>query len=171
MRYSIGQHVVFLHEEGGGKIISFENGIYTVQDEVGFNRKYRESELGEVHSFNHKLDEIEISEPNLVQSKKGSRSVPNNWEIDLHIEELVDSHAHMTNYEIVQKQLLELRKFVAKAQEKKIRKIVVIHGVGTGVLRSEVRNFFQPISGAEFFDGDYKEYGQGATVVLLRYKY
>ena len=65
----------------------------------------------------------------------------------------------------------ELRIFVQNAQERKIRKIVVIHGVGEGVLKREVVTFFRGISGCEIYDGNYWEYGQGATVVELRYKY
>lgn len=172
MKFSIGQQVVFLNEEGGGIVLSFLKGVYTVEDQDGFRRNYREVELGAVHSKFPDLEDLNPTDFEEVTSQKKIKTNPEkNWQIDLHIEELVDSHVHMTNYEIVQKQLSELRKFVAKAQAKKVRKIVVIHGVGTGVLKSEVHHFFKSISGAEYFYGDYREFGQGATVILLRYNY
>jgi dsDNA-specific endonuclease/ATPase MutS2 len=57
-----------------------------------------------------------------------------------------------------------------EAQAKRLTKIVFIHGVGEGVLRSEIRHELRKYENVEFLDGDYREYGQGATEVRLWYK-
>lgn len=171
MKFTINQNVVFLNEEGGGTVESYSDGFYGVKDQDGFVRNYRESDLGLVHSTSHAVEGLE----DYLEEESGNQSVKSRLSavhsIDLHIEELTDDHSHMSNYDIIQKQMRELRIFVQNAQERKIRKIVVIHGVGEGVLKREVVTFFQGISGCELYDGNYWEYGQGATVVELRYKY
>lgn len=168
MKFAIGQKVVFLHEEGGGEIVGFEKGYYFVEDEDGFKRKYREYDLAQVLS-NEFIVPDEKTEQSEHHARRSKIEVSvDEWEIDLHIEELTDSHRGMTNYEIVQKQIFEFQKFLRAARSKKIRRLVVIHGVGEGVLRSEVRSILDSIPGTEYFDEDYRK---GATVVILRYKH
>jgi dsDNA-specific endonuclease/ATPase MutS2 len=41
----------------------------------------------------------------------------------------------------------------------------VIHGVGEGVLKNEVRTYLENQSGIEFYDSDFREYGKGATTI------
>ena len=47
------------------------------------------------------------------------------------------------------------------------RKLIVIHGVGEGVLREEVRRTLQYYQGVQFHDADMRRYGVGATEVLI----
>lgn len=173
MKYQVGQQVVFLHEEGGGVIKAVtERAQYIIQDEFGFDRLYSEQDLAPVYNDKFEVDEKVIEErkdPQKEQSKPNRSG--NEWQIDLHIEELVDDHSQMSNYEILQLQMRKLRLFVLEAQDRKIRKIIVIHGVGEGVLKHEVVSYLKSVPGSETFDGNYWEYGQGATVALLRYKY
>jgi hypothetical protein len=89
------------------------------------------------------------------------------WEIDLHIEELLDSHIGWSNSEILLKQMTEFRSFFKKAQEKSIAKIIVIHGVGEGVLKNEIRSFLSKKENVEFYDASYLEYGKGATEIRI----
>jgi DNA-nicking Smr family endonuclease len=77
----------------------------------------------------------------------------------------------MGNAEILSYQLKELRNFYSKARDKHIRKLIIIHGVGEGVLKDEVRLFLSKKEGIEYFDADYREYGKGATAVELRYNF
>jgi DNA-nicking Smr family endonuclease len=54
------------------------------------------------------------------------------------------------------------------AEEKKIPRVVFIHGVGQGVLRQEIRkilNDYYPH--CEFMDAPYHTYGYGATEVRI----
>ncbi|MDX1653518.1 MAG: Smr/MutS family protein, partial [Brumimicrobium sp.] len=92
------------------------------------------------------------------------------WEIDLHTHQFLISEAGLSNREILDKQLFELRKFYRSAREKRIRKIIIIHGVGQGVLKGEVRHFLEGQDGLEMYDADFREYGKGATAVDLFYK-
>ena len=91
------------------------------------------------------------------------------WELDLHIEVLVDSHAGMSNSEILERQMRELRVFYNSALQKRIRKLIIIHGVGEGVLKQEVRDFLAGKDGISYFDADFRTYGKGATAVEIRH--
>jgi hypothetical protein len=103
--------------------------------------------------------------------KKSKPHVANNpayeMEIDLHIEELIDRHAGMSNGEIIQIQLKYFQKALDQAIAERYRKLIVIHGVGTGRLKEEVRIILSSYNNLRFHDGSYSKYGFGATEVLI----
>lgn len=86
-------------------------------------------------------------------------------EVDLHIEELVDSTAGLSNFEMLNIQLERFEKEMDEALEKNIRKIIFIHGVGNGRLRQEIASILKKTPGVTFQDASFKEYGYGATQV------
>jgi DNA-nicking Smr family endonuclease len=176
MSFQIGQKVVFLHENGGGVIKEISsNGLFVVEDEDGFDRKYKASQLALVHGEHGEIGEIgegEIEhESHDFPKRQSTKRTSKEWLIDLHIETLIEDHSGMSNYDILKLQMNRLRSFVMEAQDRMVRRIVVVHGVGEGVLKHEVVTYFKGIPGTETFDGNYWEYGQGATVAILRYKY
>lgn len=89
------------------------------------------------------------------------------YEIDLHIHELLDRFEHMSNGEILQFQMTKCRAFVREAIEKRYPKIVLIHGVGEGVLRSEIHRYLEQLDTISFHDAPYRIYGYGATEVII----
>lgn len=172
MGYFIGQKIVFLHEEGGGVVISIEaNGRIKIEDEDGFSRICLKSEIAPVFG-EHEINDFVIEESDLLNHSSRSKKNKDHferWEIDLHIEELVDSHYGWTNGQILDHQMRCFRQFLSKARSNKVRRVVAIHGVGEGVLRHELREWLKRQSDLEFLDADYREYGQGATQVNLYY--
>jgi DNA-nicking Smr family endonuclease len=180
--FRVGEKVGLLYETGHGRVREVrEKGIYLVEDDGGFDRLFRENELVRIHSTDFHLpddavaqinDDDSITKRNYTihsEQRTGSRKPLEIWELDLHIESLLDSHGAMSNAEILQVQLRELRSFYNAAREKRIRKLVIIHGVGEGVLKSEVRIFLSKKEGLEYYDADFREYGKGATAVELFY--
>ena len=53
------------------------------------------------------------------------------------------------------------------AISKRIQKVVFIHGVGEGVLRTELEFLFNRYDNVKFYDADYQKYGRGATEVYI----
>lgn len=91
-------------------------------------------------------------------------------EVDLHIYELIDDLRGISNGDMLRIQLGHFRKKMAEARKKGIEKIVFIHGVGEGVLRSEIRHaLLRYEEVVEVLDASYEKYGAGATEVRLRY--
>lgn len=90
-------------------------------------------------------------------------------EIDLHINELLDSTAGMSNVEMLQCQIDKFHSVLNENKTKKGQKIVFIHGKGEGVLRSEIekqlKNRYKPY---QYQDASFREYGFGATMVTIK---
>lgn len=89
------------------------------------------------------------------------------WEVDLHIEEIIDEYKHLTNGEIVDIQIRHARATIEKARKQKIQKVVFIHGKGKGTLRMELLHLLSGYTFLEYYDASFKTYGGGATEVRL----
>ena len=90
-----------------------------------------------------------------------------NYEVDLHIEELLEDTAGMDNAEIIRYQLKHFEKCMDEAKRRPIKRFVVIHGVGKGKLRDEIRKLLKADS-IEHYDAALSKYGYGATEVLVK---
>jgi|TARA_R110000737_G_scaffold161270_1_gene189147 nucleoside 2-deoxyribosyltransferase len=175
MQFKIGETVRFLHEVGSGKILEIKSNSAILEDENGFEMEYPFSQL--VPSMQASEDELlgkvesqskinlTIKKPLFTPKYKGEKE----WKLDLHMENLTDSHKNMTNHEILTVQLNHFKKFIKTAEEAKVGRMVIVHGVGTGKLKNEILQLVRGINGAELFDADYSEYGRGASILERKY--
>ena len=100
--------------------------------------------------------------------KSGRRDLPVR-EIDLHINQLVDSVVGLSNREIVGAQMDTFHKELNQAITSNENSIVFIHGIGNGTLKLELRKSIdQEYKHCQFEDASFKEYGFGATLVRIR---
>jgi len=89
--------------------------------------------------------------------------------IDLHITELLDEHESLSKREILEIQLEKVESEMNSAIRDLVKRIVFIHGVGQGVLKQEVANLLNRKFKKYYYqDASFKEYGYGATMVILR---
>ena len=89
-------------------------------------------------------------------------------EIDLHIRELLDNTAGLSNKEMLDCQMKEFRRVMDENQKNKGQKIVFIHGKGEGVLRSELLKELKRVyKNCTYQDASFREYGFGATMVTI----
>lgn len=89
-------------------------------------------------------------------------------EVDLHINELLDSTAGMDNTAMLQHQLDVVRKVMNDNRRRIGQKIVFIHGKGEGVLRKAVLALLRKeFPKSETQDASFREYGFGATLVTI----
>lgn len=88
-------------------------------------------------------------------------------EIDLHIDELLDSHSTLTNTEILSVQLERFEKEIQYCLSNGIKKLIVIHGVGNGKLKQEIISILKTIEDITYYDASYKNYGFGATEIMI----
>jgi DNA-nicking Smr family endonuclease len=126
-----------------------------------------------------KLSEIspkEIKEAIFAKEKseqKPKQPIPsqknNIIEVDLHINELLDSTAGMNNTDMLQYQMDKFHATLNENRNKKGQKIVFIHGKGEGVLRKEIETQLKSkYKGYYFQDASFREYGFGATMVTIK---
>lgn len=89
--------------------------------------------------------------------------------IDLHIENLVESHRGMSNYEIVMVQIQAFRKFLDNAVVHYQKYLIVVHGLGKGTLREEIHKELRNNKQVASFKNQYHPlYGFGATEIYLK---
>ena len=107
-----------------------------------------------------------------VENPKKSKPNTNNdpayeMEINLHIEELLDNYKGMSNAEIILVQLKHFQTALDTAINAHCRKLVVIHGVGNGRLKQEVRAIISSYKHLKFYDASFNKYGFGATEIII----
>jgi hypothetical protein len=105
-----------------------------------------------------------IEELGRVRGKRNSKGI---LEFDLHIHDLLVKHDHMTPGEMLNYQLDYAVHCLEEAIKNREPALVFIHGVGKGVLRSELHKIIRAYN-FSFHDGFMQEYGVGATRVELR---
>lgn len=88
-------------------------------------------------------------------------------EVDLHIEELLDSWSGMSNGQLLDVQLRRMQQELDQGMAEHLQRIVFIHGVGNGRLKAEIRRVLGTYKGIRFHDASYQRYGFGATEVVL----
>lgn len=89
-------------------------------------------------------------------------------EVDLHIEELVDSTAGLSNHEMLSIQLEKFEKELDEAIARGMKKVIFIHGVGNGRLKQEIIGILKTVKEVTYQDASYKDYGFGATQVNIK---
>jgi dsDNA-specific endonuclease/ATPase MutS2 len=86
--------------------------------------------------------------------------------VDLHIEKLCHNYHGLSNAEIITMQLETLEKYFYLAWVHHLGTLTVIHGVGTGKLKSEIHRWLAGRSEVRSFESRFHPlYGNGATVI------
>lgn len=145
----------------------------------GFEQTYRKTEVIRIdpverEEFARNVDRLNFtptdrkkqgdhtSRKNLLKTNVRPSNV-----VDLHMEELRNEYSDMTSGEKLEAQL---RYFSGKLEEAiRLRKknLIVIHGVGKGRLRDEVRLILDDYPNITYSDASYETYGYGATEVFI----
>jgi hypothetical protein len=115
--------------------------------------------------------EKEISNKELNRSKEFKSGKPDRLPIvvDLHINKLVDHVIGLGNHEILDIQMTRFRKELDAAIIENESEIIFIHGIGNGTLKNELRNSVdKDYSFCHYEDASFRQYGYGATRVLIR---
>lgn len=179
--FKVNDRVTVLNETIKGIVTKINNQAIEIEDEDGFTRVYPAHKLAfQTKSRDYKIpddlfskDEEQKQPINPKSSKQINNTFVDKFKLDLHIEALVDRHYHLTNSEIVQIQLTACRNFVQESISQKRKKIILIHGKGEGVLKSEIRFYLERLSNdkgvkLDFHDASFSEFGiGGATEVIL----
>ncbi len=176
MRLEIGNKVALLDDDVKGIVIDIIDDKIFVQTEDGMEFTFSSSELVKIDQEQSELSKFSdinnplLKEKSSLEKKQKSKFKKNRseviLEIDLHINQLVNTTKGMDNFDMLNLQLDTAKRKVEFAISKKISKIVFIHGVGEGVLKAELIRILKKYP-VEFYDASYKQYGLGATEVYV----
>ena len=115
--------------------------------------------------YDRKKDERRASQPAVKHTKPADNVI----EVDLHINQLLETTSGMNNTDILNYQMSKFHEVMKANSGKRGQKIVFIHGKGEGVLRTalekELKATYKQL--CRFQDASFREYGFGATMVLI----
>ena len=176
MYLEIGNKVAVLDDVLKGEIINIIGNEISVETTDGMVFKFNSSELVRIEREQHELSKFSDIDNPLLKEKISQNSPKKSlfkenkkevvMEVDLHINKLVKSTRNMDNYDMLNLQLDTAKNKIEFAISKRISKIVFIHGVGEGVLKSELKRLLNKYP-VKFYDASYKKYGLGATEVYV----
>lgn len=89
-------------------------------------------------------------------------------EVDLHIDELIDNIEGLTNAQMLANQTTYFRNMLNLAIENHFKRIIFIHGIGNGKLKTVIREILaSDYPFLEIFDASIAKYGAGATEIRI----
>lgn len=179
MNFKVGDNVLVLDEAFSGVVKHIKGDVITIETTDGFLLEFQSSELVLKKSeksiksalisnsnLNDVISEKEQIKKRQIKTRAKERYEPT-MEVDLHINQLVNSVKGMSNYDMLTLQLDTAKRQLEFAMAKRIQKIVFIHGVGEGVLKIELEYLFARYNNVKFYDANYQKYGLGATEVYI----
>ena len=180
MIFKLGDYVLVLDEDLSGEIKHINGNSISIETNDGFLLNFEAHELVlktkneslESHVFlNSNIADV-VSEKELPKRKNKPKAKAKDryeptMEVDLHIHQLVRSFKNMSNHDMLTLQLDTARYKLEFAMQKRIQKIVFIHGVGEGVLKTELEYLFGRYNNVKYYDANYQKYGLGATEVYI----
>ena len=169
MRYILGEKVRFLDEQGTGIIKKeLNSNLYIVETDYGFEIEKKSEDLVKIYSEDYSKSTFSNKD---FSKKQFSKNIKNKiHEIDLHLHQLIDDETNFSSHEKLLFQLSALKSYMKnKIYPKKIKEFVIIHGVGEGVLKSEIQVYLSGKSGIFYEQADFRKYGMGATKVYIKY--
>ena len=181
MEFKVGDTVAVLDDVIKGKVIEVLTDKIVMQSEDGFSFDFLPKELVVIKQSQRELSKFsDISNESLLEKinyTSGKRNAPKfktanlndkrpPMEVDLHIHHLTASTKGMDNYDMLNLQMNEAKHKLEFAIKNRIPKIVFIHGVGQGVLKSELEYLFKNYN-VKFYEASFQKYGLGAMEVYI----
>ena len=192
MRFKKGDIVLFLNEKMEGTVQSINSkGLVMVLNSDGFEVPVLEKDIVHKLSDDQKREEkLKVVKPSptvvvkeddfsdmnfMKEENQRNVSKPHShrrddveMEVDIHIERLLKKHQHLGNSQIVRIQMEYTEQAMKRAFALGMHRLIIIHGVGNGTLKEEVRKLLKRYSNIRYADASFQKYGNGATVVYLK---
>jgi len=181
MDFKVGDVVAVLDDVIKGKVISVTVDKIVIETEDGFPFDFLPKELVVIKESQKELSKFsDISNEGLLEKINHTTSKKNipkfktanmqdklpPMEVDLHIGQLTRSSKGMDNYDMLNIQINEAKHKLEFAIKNRIPKIVFIHGVGAGVLKTELSYLFKNYN-VKWYEASFQKYGLGATEVYI----
>lgn len=176
MKIKKGDYVEVIDDSIIGKVLRFNDKEIAILTVDGFELTVQPDEVIPFKKEGFSVANYEVASvlaekerPKRKQrpvAPKKQRNEPR-MEVDLHIHQLVKSTKGMGNYDMLNLQLETAEHKLNYAIKNRIQKIVFIHGVGEGVLKTELEYLFGRYDNVKYYDADYSKYGLGATEVYI----
>ncbi len=147
-----------------------EHAIIVKLNEEDLSESIEKLTPDELRKIKSEKSEQELMASHLSQKFKVKKEGSPIKEVDLHIHELLDNYKGLSNAEMLHIQMETFHKALNEGiKNHEVKKMVFIHGVGAGTLKNELRKALTNDYPQLYFqDASFKEYGFGATLVIIR---
>lgn len=132
----------------------------------GFNTKLLATKIFDLKNSNFIIEEEGFNETTTPSKKQKDTEL---LEVDLHIEQLNPNYKSLDPSAILALQLAQFKSKLDFAITNQYKKAVFIHGVGNGVLKTEIRKILKEYIDLKVRDASFLKYGNGATEVLIEF--
>ncbi len=165
MKFSIGERVSILNETGIYTIIGISGTIVKVEDEHGFDQDVSLSLVVKTKPIiSGKIIIKDEDESSGIRKNRDLDRIPS---IDLHFEALLDEDGRYSSYDKLNYQIKRFREFINQNLAKRKTKVLVIHGIGEGRLKSEIMTLIYKSDGYIMHDANYSPQGVGASYIEI----
>ncbi len=164
----VGDLVSFLDESGEGEIINIDGNKILI-DVQGFQKSFDISEIikREQGFENQIINSPVINKDASVSTKEIPAVDPEVFVVDLHASAIPNFRNQIKGHNILLFQMETAKTHMEAAREKHLKKIIFIHGNGSGSLKYQLEQWLNSLSYVSYQDASYKSFGQGAIEVKL----
>lgn len=181
-KFQIGQVIQVLDDNIDGKVIAIlKEKQVKIETTDGFELIFNENELILVEkeavkiNFGANIKQVLAEKEGNTKRKSqltqlSKKEIPV-FEVDLHLEKIISGrNQNLSNFDKLNIQLEEAKRAMDFAIAKRFQRVILIHGVGEGVLKSELEYLLKRYENISIQEGSYSKYGLGATEVYIKQK-
>jgi hypothetical protein len=125
-----------------------------------------QSDFQDKDKMQEQITESSVAEPEHAIAKH--QTSPHEAVVDLHIGELVHDYTAMDNAQILRLQVNYFTRCLESAIANHLSKVTFIHGVGTGVLKTAIKQILKDYPNTDYRDASMQQFGYGAMDVMIR---
>ena len=164
----IGDKIAVINDDLEGRILQIMPKEIRFISSDGFEYVYKKNQLILIQSGLEDALKNDIIKPKDTPTKKIIKSkqtgIP---EFDLHIEKIQAKHQHLSNGQKLEIQIAEVKRIVHQMKIKHQKRFILIHGLGQGVLKSEIIKILKS-NGLIYSQASFLKYGNGALEVEMK---
>jgi hypothetical protein len=148
----------------------FRENDYFEEKAVLFDLTAEIDSKRDIHNIDvpEEIKELKSNADKILNKPKKKEIVQDSLEVDLHFDEDDIQNSRLNPGAILALQMSRFHAAIEEAIGKSIRRLVVIHGLGQGTLKMQIRKELQEkYPDFIYQDASFKEYGFGATLIHI----
>ena len=163
-KFKVGDTISLIDEPLNGKILDIQGQKAQVLLDDGFSEWISFLKIVPTNQVQIEIEPLEDKHQDSFIEIRAERV----HEIDLHIEHLVIDWKKIPSEKILERQMTSFMEELKDATQNKYDKLIVIHGKGKGILKTELINILQS-KGLNFSEMSYGKYKGAALEIGLIY--
>lgn len=167
MHFQQNEEVSILNEAGIYRVLRAEGTFLWLEDEHGFDRKVAVEFVVRRKQIN--VQKVSNKDNSAVHSAKKAVKNERIPSIDLHHHELNLDERFLSKHEILTAQLDSFKQFCNRMIQLKTKRFRVVHGIGEGKLKMELRTLVQGKDGLSMHDDQVTRGKVGASLIEIQF--